>query len=307
MTPIRRVESTHLALLLAVTFVFTGCWELQRQVVVNPDGSAKVRVSVEMPADLFQQMQAGEETDLEAAAREQAANMVQTVQGVEAWSDMEWSAGSETVRVAGTAYVPDLAEFGLADSSGSGDAVTTLDVRRGDGSYTLELTFSDQNTEDEEPLPSPLTDEQAMEHARQAKQEGRETRRTAATLFTGMTEGVVLQLPAEPASTTGFTRQEDGTYAATFEGETLLSAIASITEMSDEQLADHLQQAAGKGEKSREEVMRNLVQERLEGMPARLVVPASGEPQFDYEAEVAAASKSFRQLKARLGIEGQDR
>lgn len=298
LTPLRSV------LLLFLPLALAGCWEVHQRVSVNPDGSARVEVSREISLDVVQQMGMGEDADLDDAARQQAAKMVRNAQGVEAWSDMDWSVEDGVIRVTGTAYVPDLDAFALSDPSGDdGSALSTLDFRRTDAGSIIEMTLGD-DTEDEDPLPS-LTREAAMEMAAEIKKESRQMRTMAAGMFIDMRESVTLELPSEPTEVEGFAVGDDGAYTARFEGEKLLAAIGEVVAMETEDLATYLQEAASRGE-SREEAMGQLMLDGMEGIPARVVIPASGEPRFDYGAEAEAAAETYPELKERLGITGDE-
>lgn len=303
---VRELRPVRSFLLLTLCLVLAGCWEVHKEVTVNPDGTARIRVVRDVSLDAVKQMQMGQGSDLEESARQQAAEMVQSAQGVEAWSDVEWSVQEEVIRVQGTAYVPDLGEFSLNDPSGDDDqGFTALDFRRTDSGSVIELTMAGEDEEDQgEPLPSSLTHEQAVEMARKVKKENRQMRAMAAGMLLDMYEEVTLHLPAEPTEVDGFSRGEDGAYTASFAGEKLVSAIGAIIDMPTDSLASHLMAAAEAG-KGRERAVGELMLDRLEGIPARVVIPSPGEQQFDYQAEVAEARESYPQLEERLGI-GQD-
>lgn len=306
----RRLWSKRTALLLVACLVAVGCWQIEKRVTLNPDGSAKIHVTRDISLDAVKQMMQMEQGDekgggMEAEAREGAASLVEDAQGVEAWKDVSWSVQEEVIRVEGTAYVPDVGDFSLDDPSEDNDTgFTALDYRRDGDEAVLEMNMGGADDEDEEPLPSSLTMDEAMKRAKKAKKESSQGRRMAAGMLIDMSETVKVALPAEPTKVEGFTKGEDGFYTAGFEGEKLLKALGAVAEMPTKELAEHLMDAASEG-KTLDAAMGELMLDELEGVPARLVFPASGGAQFDYEAEAAAAAEAMPGLKERLGITGE--
>lgn len=295
------VLASRVVLVVAALALLAGCWEQRQRVVVNPDGSARIQVERSISARAARQMGMGGQADLEEAARDQAAEIVEGVRGVEAWTDVTWSASGDSLRFSGTAYVPDLSEYAFEDPGGEHDrTITSLDVRREEGALTVELAPSGDEEEDEDPL-GDLTEQQSMEQARQLQSETRRMRAMAATFFAGMEETVVLELPTEPTGVEGFERRDDGAWGVTFRGDSLLAAMGGVVEMETSELAARLREAASAGQ-TRDQAMGALMERRFGSVPARFEIPAGGEPQFDYEAEVAEAREAWQEIRDRLGI-----
>lgn len=279
-------RSRVLSLLATALLCLTGCFEVEQEYTLNPDGSGKVVHQVRQP-DVMGQGEAG--------LKEILKQQLEEAQGVDAWSDI-------TVRVTeddsfefrGTAYFSNLNDLSLKDAE-------TLrfgweQMSGGAGRLMLQTEATSEST------PAGSSDD-AQERLDEALKEWKQMRPMMQGLLGSFKWQASFHLPGEVTASSNFEKSGPREVLFAINGERYFEEIDAM--MSD---AEFLEQQAAQGS-------LDMLDPESEAMPAVLVTRLFGEdgayvttaaaakPTFDYASAVAAAGTQFEEMLASLPVD----
>lgn len=274
----------RVALALA-SLLLAGCFEVEDEWVINPDGSGKVthRVVVEpwVPGTPGEPAQVIKK-ELDGSA------------GIAAWSDVSAKALADgRIAFKGTAYFPDVTKVDLKTGFHG------LHAKRSKGGLVLTMA-KHKDSPLSKTRGNPLDmfgskkKKKKLSLAAQRKKYQR-FRGFFASLFSGMKSKIVFRLPGTVDQVNNFTKASDGAYTLSLSGDALLKAIDTLA--ADDAF---LRQGGMDGPKDAVDMGINKM---LFGNknPVRLRA-TGGKPLFDYKTELAAAKKQAAKLETTLGL-----
>jgi hypothetical protein len=284
-----------LGILLLAGFA-TGCIETSDKFTLNPDGSGKVThtaVVANLGMDMFGG-EGGSDQDPEKEARKAAKEMVESSEGVDAWSDVGFEALDDgRMKISGTAYFPDVNKLKVSSGGVSSESDFTFTSDGAD--YTL--AYSAGGAADGT-ASAPAETAEEIQKARSEMQQ-------SMPMMTGFLSGLRMEsrfhLPGTVKSSNHFTKETSGAYALIIEGEKLLQAMQELV-TNDDWIAIQVSNKKG-GKEDGSMAMDTLLQEKLFGSPGSIVLAGTAaKPLFDYAAESATAKAGEADMLAALGI-----
>lgn len=286
----------RLCTFFCLLLLLAGCYEETQRITLNPDGSGKSRVEIVRAVSLPMKM--GEEQESDFEPQEVLVNtskaIIEKAKGVDAWQDVSFKYRDDGRMVfRGTAYFTDLSLYKInaqagANSSGGGDLMSSLALRR--GSSGLELVHAPAKKEGK----AENKDEsvQTKQDIFKERIKYQQMRGLLVATLSGMRVEHYIELPAPPQEYKTF--QLDGQvlhYAVT--GDRLLGFIDKI--VTDPQLFEQLVKDGGGSEKISTWAQRQMyggdLYARIEGEP---------EARFNYAREVKKVQKKWAKKKDEL-------
>lgn len=268
------------AFVALVVVCLTGCFEVDQEYTLNPDGSGKVVHRLTQP-DLLGQGEAGLKQLVEQQLSEAA--------GVDAWSDVTVESIDGSLQFEGTAYFSDLNELRL----GGGGMNFRWDPRAG----RLYLAT------DEQSAGTPLPSEQIGEAVSEARSEWKKVRPMLQGLLGSLRWHAAFNLPAEVSSASSFDRPSPRRVEIGIEGEKYFEILDSL--MTDDEALRSLA-ASGSLESigpEGESLPAAIVPLLFGGEAVEVMTTRGGKAQFDYAAEVAAADDAREVMMASLPVD----
>lgn len=282
-------------MILGAAVVLSGCLEVKDDYVLNPDGSGKVRHEV-----YFQNISinlGGENQSPGEEMKKAVETLLSQSEGVETWKDVTYELASDgRIHFTGTAYFKSLQEIKFKHGNLTADILEFSWQPQPDGSAILALK---DEKEEEDSERAPITDIESEIAAERAKY--LQMKPMMMGMLGGMKARATFQLPASPASISGFQKREDGRYEIAVDGEKVMQGINDFI-MDDERVREMILQ--GKSINDQEGMDEALMGE-IFGIagPVQAVVPA-GTATFDYTAEVGAAREAYPGMVEALGLTG---
>ena len=285
--------------MLAILGFATSCIQVHQQFTINPDHSARVRLTLTMDPDKIDFESVGntlnrrDELDrAERSLEEIADRMITAAEGVDAWTDyaMEKSVGGKVV-VTMTGYIPDLSKYRLYPEDSEGFSNLRFHFDQQDDkqeALTMQLEgINDAITSNKKPKLSP--DEIQDHRKRQRKIFASEARETK-FMLDPLRITAQLRLPGPVTQVSNFTKPSPREVQITFQGHKLYSMLDLI--LTDDALA---KQAFANGWRFEEDIPLpgDQVNEFLFGKkaPLSLIMKPATRPLFDYAKELDRAKR----------------
>jgi hypothetical protein len=269
----------------SVAFLLSGCLETDEKLVINPDGSGKAQVKIQVAGG---GVSFNDETpEPEQVARDTAVGLIGGAQGVEVWSKVKYRVNDEGMaEFTGVAHFPDITKFSVGSMKSGGMSMdgsnSAWKMEESGGLITLTLEPMTGNDEEME-APTPPEDIEA--EIKKQRMEFRQAKPMMSGILAGMKTSVALKVAGEIKQTEVFRKQSSDVATVAFNGKQMLDGMEKV--IMDDAMMRKL--AATGGMDSQSGDMPPEVMEAAFGGEAFTVTFAPGEPLFDYAAEVAKA------------------
>lgn len=292
-------RAATLAMASSAALALSGCFQVEDEFTLNPDGSGKVRhVFTMTPVEIDL---GGGQKSPEESAREMARDILANSEGIEAWKDVssKWLESGQ-IRFEGTAYFRDIEQVAIRQGSLDGPAFRRT-LRAGSAGMSVLAVEPDENGGE--------GDDHGVGGASEAEGEGDfDPRVERAKLNQQLTMmGMFLKdlsvverfrLPGKVVAGAPFERTDEGAHELRLTGERILAAMRELAK-DDELLRRRGAEALMASEPGAEAAERRL----LFGTDGPMELTFSGEvPVFDYEAELTAAKAGEAAMRDALGI-----
>lgn len=279
---------------VAAPFLLTGCFETKQEFTINPDGSGKV-----VHECSFQDLQLnGNEPD-EDSLKAAVAKVISGSKGVEAWRDVSFKLLDDgRLFFKGTAYFTNLNTLKIPNQT-----MLEFDWKRtgADGVLSLRTNKSERKDGVRENEPIDLSKLPADERAKRLKVERAKYQQVKPmmTAFMGnMKHEVVFHLPGNVSFSSSFSRQPSGALTAMFDGAKVFAAMDKLVS-DDEWVAKNLGSWGSADAPLMDEKANEVI---FGGKEPLRATASSGQPLFDYAAEVSVAKKDFPLLWKQLDV-----
>lgn len=278
---------------LALGIVVAGCFDTEREITINPDGSGKIVVTETSPR--LELMFGGSDTkvDPKKELREFVTGVIENSEGIEIWKDVSYkNVGKDKRYFKGTAYFRDISEVKFARLSNAAFLVTKND----DGTMTVRFgdPKSSEAEEDYEVDPASMSEAELQQKADSLKQNFQQSMAMLTSALNGMRDRSTIHAPGTLHDVHGFT-QKGRDLSIEITGTQIMAVLDSLSNSP----AFFKEMARNPKQSDQQEKMFSAL---FNGMPVA-VVRVDGKPLFNYEKEVAAARPGFAKLKKTLKIQ----
>jgi len=289
-------------LLLPGLLLLTACWTLDQDVTLNPDGSARVNLhytTLDQSALSGNPDAGGASID---SAKQLAAGLISSSQGIDAWKDVKWSVDQNHLVVDGTFYSPDLNKVRLTDGSNTVGTWSLQLTPQGDDGWNAAYTILVKD-EGESAL-QPMSRDDVIAAFKKDEEQNRAMVAAMQTMLAGMHESIVVHLPGTVGSTTGFDTPDSRTLSAKFDADDLNAILKAQQSIQPDTYADAYTRGVKEG-MTKDQLERSLVVDAMgDDFPrATASVEVGKQAQFDYTKEVADAKAAYPDLAKQLGLE----
>ena len=274
-----------LLLAAAAILLLSGCFEMDEEVTLNPDGSGKMTVEAVFQ-DINLNLSGETEQDPQEKLQSTISQLVEQSKGIDAWKEVSYRVQDDgRIYFKGTGYFKDINAVDLHNLG----VVEFNYAKDRQGQWVLKLGGENESEKQAVSKPATLTDEEVQKKVTKTKMEYQHSMGMMRPMLENLSHTVAVHLPAKVQSGSG-TYQTRGDGAVTFalEGKTLLSEI-------DKRMTDDVRLA---------EQIRASSNPMKDApiQPVTLTLAPTANPQFSYAKEVAAARNAYQQLQKDLGI-----
>jgi hypothetical protein len=272
-------------LALAAILFQGGCFEMDEEVTLNPDGSGKMTVEVVFQ-DISLNMGGVDEQDPREKLQSTISQLVEQSKGIDAWTDVSYRVQDDgRIYFKGTGYFKDINTVDLHNLG-----VVEFDYAKNDqGQWILKLGGQNEDEANDASKPKTLTDQELQKQITKTKMEYQQSMAMMRPMLENLSQSVAVHLPAKVQSGSGtYETRADGAITFALEGKTLLAEIDRLM-TDDQRLAEQI--------KAGSNPMKDAPIQ-----PVALTLAPTSKPQFSYAKELAAAQKSYKQLQKDLGI-----
>lgn len=275
------------------TFALTGCLETDEKIVLNPDGSGKALVKIQVagpPGGLnlgFGEEE--EEPDPREMARGTAVGLLGGAQGVDAWSNVKYGVNDEGMtEFTGIAYFPDITKFsvGSMDSGGMSSSMGSGSWKMEESGGVITLSFMPVVGDEDETEPADPPEDIEAEIKKQ-RMEFRQAKPMMAGIMEAMKTKIAIKVPGEIQETEVFEKKSANAAVTSFSGRQMLDGMEKV--LMDDELMKKLAAEGGFDQEAGD--MPPEVMQAAFGGDSFTIVFKAGEPQFDYAASVAKAKE----------------
>ncbi len=273
-----------------------GCFEVEQEFTLNPDGSGKVVVHWIGPSmDVL-----GQEKDPDEQVASSIRRQLEGAKGVECWTDVSWKELKDgRIEFTGTAYFRDLKSLDLA-IAGATPGELRFALARAEGGLVLTpvLAKADEKKEREAP---PANEAELKKRVRRERQDYQRLRPLLEAVFGRARQKTTVNLPADVASSACFTKRSARSLELAIDGAKLLRVMDAL--MADDR---RLEADLAKGIRP----MEAASFEEAFGVPlfgekgpVRAVTRGEGAPLIDIDKELTEERRAaFRKLCRTLGV-----
>lgn len=275
-----------LVVFAVVSLCLTGCFEVDQDYTLNPDGSGKVLHRVKQP-DILGQGEAGLKQVLEKQLSE--------AKGVDAWSDVSVEISEDgSFLFTGTAYFSDLNELVLEDA----DAFRFRWEPSASGAYALTLDTSGGESEE-----FALSSDDIAAAVKKARQEWNQVKPMMQGMLGSFKWQASFHLPASVVDVSGLEETASDRVSFAMTGARYFEAVDEM--MSDDAFLEAQARRGGfEAVADGDEQMPPEIMAKLFGEDGVYALTASkATPLFDYAAAVSAAESNFEAMMASLPVE----
>ncbi|MHC4605351.1 MAG: hypothetical protein ACYTAF_00255 [Planctomycetota bacterium] len=293
------MKRSAVALVLALcVFVVAGCFEIEQEFTLNPDGSGKVKFTVISRGS----MNPFEETAEDPAeqVKTSVADLLQKSEGVEAWKDVSYEVLKDgRMSIKGTAYFKDMKKLKIHTGGGDGEGPMDKLVFKKDDAGNIVLEFETEEGAGEKPKPAEMTEEEIQKQIRIMRAQFQQQKPLIETFVKDMKVDMKFRLPGKIGDAGIFTEGPDNTIGIAFEGKKILESMEKV--IMDDDLA---REAALSGDDPMGQAPPDFLLEMMFGKKGEPRAVTTGElkPLFDYKSEAAGAKIAANLLKE-LGLE----
>jgi hypothetical protein len=291
-----------------------ACIDMEQKLVLNPDGSGKVTVSVAMAmpdlgglGGLGGLKELGGKKDPKAESRELAVTLLRA-EGIEAWSDVTYGVGKDGKnRTSVTGYFPDATKVRLPKPMDDKGDKESLGVSKdADGNWVVETSL-DASMKDKEPAKpadppnkkKELTDEEVEEKLIEERQQWASMKGFMGGFFEGFRVAYSVEGGGTITATSLFEKKADNRATFEYSGKKLLEAVDAM--LQDDQKAKAMIKQGISPAEGGAGGPELFFQNAFGGDSKLRVVMKPGAPAFAYAAEVAKAKAAeTAELKAML-------
>lgn len=275
-----------------------------QKLILNPDGSGKTQIHIQVQASPPMGLNFGGEAetpDPKEKARETAAGLLAGAEGVDAWKNVEWGVNEKgLIDFKAIAYFHDINEFEVGaiktDGMSMSGGVPSWEMTKNDDGVVV-LSFDAMGSDDEQPdgLGDPdqkPTPEEIDQMIKQERMQFQQMKPMMGPMLAGLKTAVTIKVPGEIQSSAIFKPAGPNVASMSFSGKQMLDGMEKIM-MNDELMkkmaeAGQIGQGPGGGEPPEEAL------ELIFGEPGPVQLTFKpGAAQFDYAAEVKAAQDSL--------------
>ncbi len=272
------MKRVYLLLTLLTSFTF-GCYEVQRHYIINPDGSGKVLIDAKLSSLMGD--------DPGKAAREAVKGILKETRGVEAWSDVDFSALEDgRVQFKGTAYFKDVSRIKLQNLD---DFRVSLDHESG-GGLVIRIDQEQKAKKKEKARQSTMQEQRSRYQ---------QMKPMLAAMLATMKSELTFQFPGTVVYAVNL-KPVSGYYGLRFDGTALMAAVDALMQ-NDEWLQRRIQQNLDIQDDS---PLGEDINERLFGQKGPIEVRLAGPFQdlFNYSSEVEKARNGYETMLERIGL-----
>ncbi len=278
---------------LVLGIVAAGCYDTEREITINPDGSGKIVITETSPR--LDMMFGGGDTksDPKKELAEFVSGIIEKSEGIELWKDVSYkNVGKDKNYFKGTAYFRDISQVKF-----SGLANAAFVIKKNDDG-TMTVTFGNEASADadseEGEVDSTLLSESDLQHkADSLKENFGQSMAMLTSVLNGMRDRTTLHAPAGLQGVQGFT-QKGNDLSIELTGTRIMAVLDSLSNSPEffKEMARNPKQS---------DQQKQMVTALFSTMPVA-VVRAGGTPLFNYDKEVTAARPQFAKLKKTLKI-----
>lgn len=253
---------------------------LDHEFFFNPDGTGKVDVAWTGPLQ-------SPDVDTTSFLREEVAK----AKGVEAWSGLSCQAQGETLVFRGTAYFRNVSELRFHCQGVHVSAVDFATATDENGAFTVVNRVEAKKE-------APVAEGDLRQAIAQTREQMAMGRAFIEGMFGGLVCGIVIHLPGPIGTLKNAKKVDPQTASAEVAGKDLVAIFDRLL-TDDDLMAEMLRRGGGP------DALASLLGDKG---PIHLSTKGKAKPQFDYEAEVAAAAAHFEAFRAEMNVPaGPDR
>lgn len=282
------------SVLILVAVFMSGCREVKRHYVINPDLSGKVEVYSKTGFDPLMQLDSmPKQPDAEKIKRA-AKSMLESTAGIDVWKDVTLNMNDEgKLEFKGTAYFKDFNALNLDTSITSSNRLV---LSTEGNKLILQWKQSDKTAHEKAEKTSPVTGQALEKQIKIEKAKFKTSFGMLSTMLSGLKEEEAFTLPGEKQAIKGFKTVGD-TVVLSIIGDDILAA---INRLADDDNFWRKTIATGKNPMKDEP---EDIQLQVFGAPLPFeAVFRNGKKLFDYESEVSAAKEANPAMLNALGI-----
>lgn len=276
-----------------------GCIEEKDEYTINPDGSGKVDIQALFEPFSFS-LDGPEADDPEVVAKSNVKTILEKSKDVEAWKDISYKMTEDgRISFKATAYFSDISKLDIHNLKTL--PFTFSKNEKGDISLELKVAGKELAESGKTIAVEKLSKEEIGLKIEAAKRKYQQSKTMLTAFLSEMKTSAVFHLPGRVSSVTSFEENPDGTLSITLEGPKMLEAISTLAE--DENWWRR-QVISGRDLLKDGPEFDPAMNEILFGQKAPVCVTITGslKPLFNYQAEVAAARNSSKEIMRELGI-----
>ena len=293
----RNLKMIWCALLIVA---FSGCLNIDETYTINPDGTGKVVHKAVFP--LLDFNLPGQESDPQQRMKSLVKEELEKSAGVEAWTDVSYSlAGTDKINFEGTAYFKDISALKFHNGGTTINLFDRVEIKPQNGQEVLTVSSSGPAEEPEpaEAAAPDLSEEEIAQQIEQIHNDMDKMRVMMAGIFSDVKITRAFRLPGPVIKAMNLQQPADNEVRFSFSGEKLISVMEGF--MSDEEWL-RLEILAGRSP-MKDKPDDDLLNEKFFGQNAPVkAIYDPGDPQFDYEKEVAAARNAQKAILNDLGV-----
>jgi hypothetical protein len=266
-------------LLILLTSLIVGCYEVQRHYVLNPDGSGKVHIEAKLSSLMGD--------DPGKAAKEAVKGILKDTKGVEVWSDVDFAALEDgRVHFKGTAYFKDVSQIKLQNLD---DFRVSLNHESG-GGLVLRVDQDQPGGKKEKPRQSTLQEQRSRYQ---------QMKPMLAAMLATMKSELTFQFPGTMVYAVNL-KPQGSYYGLRFDGTTMITAVDALMQ-NDEWLQHRIQQNLDiQDDSPLGEELNELLFGQKGPIEARLGGPF--QDMFNYSSEVDKAKAGYEAMLERIGL-----
>lgn len=294
MTPIWKKTWSTFAFIILAVFV-SGCHEVKRHYVINPDLSGKVEIYSKTSIDPFFQLSSRSKQPDSEKIKQAVKSILDNTIGIDTWKDIQWNVNDEgKLEFKGTAYFKDFNTLNLDTSiTSSNKLILTNDKNK----HILQWKQVGNNVHDDSAKAIPLTGEALEKQIKIEKAKFKASFGMLSSILNGFKEEEIFSLPGEKQSVKGF-KMDGNKVVLSIIGEDVLSAINKLAQ--DDNFW-HKATASGEMQLTKDAPADLQLQVFGALLPFEAIY-SGGKNQFDYQSELAAGKSNYPALLETLGI-----
>jgi len=292
------MKTLRLAAILGLGLTLAGCFDLDQEFTLNPDGSGKVVLRSIFPPvsfDLTDKTPAPEKAMMKAVREE-----LEKSEGVDAWKDVSAVLRDDgKVEMRATAYFRDFSQLKLHNQGQSGSPTSLSLLKNEAGDWVLSASPDRKSAGKPPPAGKPSEDE-IKERIKAERAKYQQAKPLMETFLKDSRTRTRVNLPGTLSETSNFKKLSASSVEIALEGKALMKVMDDLI-MDDAFM--HQAAESGRGIDDTDSLDSELLAQKLFGTkgPIRAVAKGPFKAAFDYEKEAAPARKEMPAILAKFG------